>query len=361
LEALEAGGDGKLVQTLVQLNTKMAKILLTGAAGFIGLNAYKKLSQDHDVVALDNLSTFSNHQIKLSRLAHLVGNKAALWDDQSRLKNDNYTFYKTDIADKEALARIFAQHRFDAVINLAAMTGVRQSVSHPHIYEQSNIQGFTNLLEMCRIHGVKKIIYASSSSVYGGNTQIPFREDEAIDNLLNYYAVTKRMNELTAEKYSTLYEMQAIGLRFFTVYGPWTRPDMATYSFIKSILAATPITLFNHGNMERDFTYVDDIVESISQVLANMLASEATTHSIYNIGEGKPVNLREYLNIIEDKLQKKAIIQNAPMNKEEMISTFADCSKLFDFIGFKPTTTVEKGLEKTIDWFLNYQAQSKNG
>jgi len=338
----------------------MAKILLTGAAGFIGLNVYQRLFQDHEIVALDNFSSFSNHQIKLDRLTYLTGNATAEWDEEMRLKNNDHLFYKLDITDTDRLARLFAKHRFDLVINLAAMTGVRQSISNPVIYEQSNIQGFTNLLELCRIHHVGKVIYASSSSVYGGNKQTLFREDAAIDNLLNYYAVTKRMNELAAENYTTLYDMEAIGLRFFTVYGPWIRPDMATYSFIKNILEERPITLFNHGNMERDFTFVGDLVESITRVLHKMLNGETSSpHAIYNIGEGKPINLRDYLGILENIIQKKAIIETAPMNKEEMISTFADCSRLFDFIGFNPTTGVEKGLQKTADWYFSYQDREK--
>jgi len=338
----------------------MAKILLTGAAGFIGLNVYQRLFQNHEIVALDNFSSFSNHQIKLDRLSHLTGLTNIEWDEEMRLTNSDHLFYKIDITDTERLGRLFLEYQFDVVINLAAMTGVRQSITNPAIYEQSNIQGFTNLLELCRVHDVKKIIYASSSSVYGGNKQKVFREDAPIDNLLNYYAVTKRMNELAAENYANLYGIQAIGLRFFTVYGPWTRPDMATYSFIKNILEEKSITLFNHGNMERDFTFVDDIVESITRVLSKLLKGETSSpHAIYNIGEGKPVNLRDYLGILENILQKKAIIESAPMNKEEMISTFADCSRLFDFIGFKPTTTVDKGLEKTVDWYLSYQGGKK--
>jgi UDP-glucuronate 4-epimerase len=331
----------------------MAKILLTGAAGFIGYHVYQRLSHEHAIVALDSFSRHSNHQIKLDRVADLIGG-AIDWDERQQLKNDEHLFYRADISDIDALKQIFADHHFDAVIHLAAITGVRQSISEPAIYEQANVLGFINILECCRLYNVKKIIYASSSSVYGGNKETPFHEDAPIDNLLNFYAVTKRMNELAAENYSTIHHMQAVGLRFFTVYGPWTRPDMATFTFMKNILEGKPITLFNSGNMERDFTYVDDIAESISRVLSKLLQENKPFHAIYNIGEGKPVNLKEYLSILEGKLQKKAVICNAPMNKEEMITTFADCTKLFDFTGFRPATAVEQGLGKTVAWFLKY-------
>jgi UDP-glucuronate 4-epimerase len=335
----------------------MAKILLTGAAGFIGYNVYKRLISSYDIVALDSFSPFSNYQIKIARLANLTG-ASPQWDEQRRLKSAKHVFYHIDISDIESLKEIFYTHTFDAVIHLAAMTGVRQSISHPDVYEQSNILGFTNILECCRLYNVSKLIYASSSSVYGGSKETPFRENAPIGKLLNYYAVTKRENELAAERFCSMYPMLAVGLRFFTVYGPWTRPDMATYTFMKNISEGKPIVLFNGGNMERDFTFVDDIVESISRVLSKLISGHNSlpSHNIYNIGEGKPVNLKDYVAILEGYLQKKAIIESAPMNKEEMESTFADCSRLLDFIGFKPTTSAEQGLSKTVEWFLKYHS-----
>lgn len=341
---------------MVPIDKRMAKILLTGAAGFIGYNAYRQLSLDHDVVALDNFSTFSNYQIKLDRLQDLTGD-ISTWTADGKLINDKHKFYRCDIADMNQIKGLFEAHKFDIVIHLAAMTGVRQSITQPEAYKDSNITGFQNVLECCRIYDVKRLVYASSSSVYGGSTDTPFRESAVIDKLLNYYAVTKRENEQAAERYSSLYGMEVIGLRFFTVYGPWTRPDMATYTFMDNIITGKPISLFNHGNMERDFTFVGDVVESLERITMKLQGAEhAASHFIYNIGEGKPVNLRNYVQVLESKLHKKAIIENAPMNEGEMLLTFADCTRLFEFIGYKPRTTVEDGLEKTVEWFLKYRA-----
>jgi UDP-glucuronate 4-epimerase len=334
----------------------MAKVLLTGAAGFIGYHAYKKLSQGHEVVALDSFSAFSNHQIKIDRVSDVSGESLS-WDGAGKLVSNGVNFYQTDIAEMEAVSKIFLKYQFDIVMHLAAMTGVRQSITEPEQYERSNVRGFENILACCKTYGVKKLIYASSSSVYSGSSETPFKEEAPIGNLLNYYAISKHENELAAERASTKEQMQIVGLRFFTVYGPWTRPDMATYTFMENISADKPIKLFNHGNMERDFTYVGDIVESISRILTKLEHEKSTTpsHSLYNIGEGRPVNLRDYVTILESKLHKKAIIQNEPMNPREMLVTWADCSKLFDYIGFKPSVTVNEGLDKTVEWFLEYK------
>ncbi len=336
----------------------MAKILLTGVAGFIGSHVYKKLSKNNEIIAIDNLTDFSNYEIKLHRLQEL-GLQTIECSNGDKLEHSKQAISKVDITNIEKLKQFFSAHKFDVVIHLAALTGVRQSITNPSVYEQVNVTGFTNIIECCKNHDVKKIIYASSSSVYGGNLDIPFQEDASIDNLLNYYAVTKRTNELTAQNYSALYQMQVIGLRFFTVYGPWTRPDMATFSFMKNMLEGKPITLFNNGNMERDFTYIDDIIESIARVLDKLLLMEKAKsfHAVFNIGEGKPINLNEYVKILEEKMKRMAIIENAPMNKEEMLRTFADCTKLFNFIDYKPTVSVDEGLGKTVEWFLEYQRQ----
>jgi len=320
----------------------MAKILLTGVAGFIGSHLYNKLVQKHDVIAIDNLSTFSNFAIKQQRAQLLFGNN--LTDSR---------FYTIDIEDESSLNALFEKEKFEAVIHLAALTGVRESIKNPSMYEKVNVNGFLSILEACKTFNVTKLIYASSSSVYGGHKEIPFRETATIDNLLNYYAVTKRMNELAAENYANLYDINAFGLRFFTVYGPWTRPDMATYTFIKNILEGKPITLFNDGELKRDFTYVDDIILSIDLLLSKLLYdTPIEKHMIFNIGEGKPILIKEYVSLLEKFLNKKALITYAPMNKEEMVCTFADCNKLFNYIGYKPQTTVEEGLLKTVDWYL---------
>jgi UDP-glucuronate 4-epimerase len=320
----------------------MAKILLTGVAGFIGSHLYKKLMQNHHVIAIDNLTDFSNYEIKQRRAKALFG---------ERLEHPN--FFLQSINDKESLTKLFETEKFDAVVHLAAMTGVRESIKNPSIYEQVNVNGFLNILEACRKFGVNRLIYASSSSVYGGNQEIPFKETASIDNLLNYYAVTKRMNELAAENYANLYGINSIGLRFFTVYGSWTRPDMATFSFIKNISEGNPITLFNEGNLQRDFTYVDDIILSINLLLDKLLDEPiAKKHMIFNIGEGQPIIIKDFVSVLEKHLKKKAIIEFAPMNKEEMVCTFADCEKLFSYISIKPQTTIEEGLKKTVNWYL---------
>lgn len=320
----------------------MAKILLNGVAGFIGSHLYIKLMQNHHVIAIDNLTDFSNYDIKKRRAKVLFG---------ERLEHPD--FFLQSINDKESLNKLFETEKFDAVVHLAAMTGVRESIKNPSIYEQVNVNGFLNILEACRKFSVNKLIYASSSSVYGGNQEIPFKETASIDNLLNYYAVTKRMNELAAENYANLYGINSFGLRFFTVYGPWTRPDMATFSFIKNISEGKPITLFNEGNLQRDFTYVDDIVLSINLLLDKLLNEPiAKKHMIFNIGEGQPIIIKDFVSVLEKHLKKKAIIEFAPMNKEEMVCTFADCEKLFNYIGFKPQTTIEEGLKKTVNWYL---------
>jgi UDP-glucuronate 4-epimerase len=320
----------------------MAKILLTGVAGFIGSHLYKKLMQNHHVIAIDNLTDFSNYEIKQRRAKALFG---------ERLEHPNFFFQ--NINDRESLAKRFETENFDAVVHLAAMTGVRESIKKPSIYEQVNVNGFLNILEACRNFGVNRLIYASSSSVYGGNQEIPFKETVPIENLLNFYAVTKRMNELAAENYANLYGINSFGLRFFTVYGPWTRPDMATFSFIKNISEGNPITLFNKGNLQRDFTYVDDIVFSINLLLDKLLSEPIKEkHMIFNVGEGQPIIIKDFVAVLEKHLKKKAILEFAPMNKEEMVCTFADCEKLFGYTGFKPQTSIEEGLKKTVDWYL---------
>ncbi len=322
----------------------MKKILITGVAGFIGSQLYKLLESNYEIVGIDNLTPFSNYEIKLQRVKDVFG------------ESPNPSKYKImDICDRKQIDDLFEQEKFDAVIHLAAMTGVRQSITNPQIYEQVNVNGFLNILEACRKYEVKNLIYASSSSVYGGNKDIPFKETASIENLLNYYAITKRMNELAAENYANLYEINTIGLRFFTVYGPWTRPDMATYTFIKNISEGKPISLFDGGNLQRDFTYVDDITTSIKLILNKLLLNENEhRHQLFNIGGGQPVLVKEYVAMMEQLMNKKAIVVNAPMNKEEMKLTYADSKKLTYFIDKTSYTTIEIGLRKTVDWFLDY-------
>jgi UDP-glucuronate 4-epimerase len=326
----------------------MKKILITGVAGFIGSHLYKLLSSKYELIGIDNLSAFSNYDIKLDRLNDVFGDYS-----------NSAQFLEIDICDKAALEQLFSDNQFDAVIHLAAMTGVRQSIHNPEIYGQVNVNGFLNVLEVCRKRKVKKLIYASSSSLYGGNKEIPFKETAPIENLLNYYAITKRMNELAAENYANLYGISAVGLRFFTVYGPWTRPDMATYTFMKSINEGSTISLFDAGNLQRDFTYIDDITNAISLVLEKMIHQEnPSRHEVFNIGVGRPVLVKDYVAMISALMNQMAITENAPMNKEEMKITFADSQKLTRFIEKTPYTNIELGLRKTVDWFIEY---STNG
>jgi UDP-glucuronate 4-epimerase len=335
----------------------MAKILLTGAAGFIGSHVFRRMAEIHEVIAIDNLTAFSNQDIKLKRIANLTGHKPAD-GNFNKIETGNFVFSKLDILDEAALDKLFSDSHFDLVIHLAAMTGIRQSVEHPDIYEKVNVRGFYNILESCKKHGVKRLLFASSSSVYGACQDVPFTEQSNTDTPLNLYAATKKMNELMAYSYATLHHIHCIGLRFFTVYGPWTRPDMATYTFIESILNGRAIKLFNSGNMERDFTYVDDVVESIDKITLKMIQEHVDSipaFRIFNIGEGKPINLKNYLAIIESLLGKSAIIENHPLQKGEMIRTYADCSSLFAYTGFKPRIWVNEGLAETINWFNSGQ------
>ena len=334
----------------------MAKILLTGAAGFIGLHVLERISQSHEVVAIDNLSEFSNYDIKLKRLAHISGGVVS-FDNQGKLQSNNVHFLKLDILDEDQLQNLFSEEQFDMVIHLAAMTGIRLSVIQPDIYERVNVRGFFNVVECCRKFNIKKLLFASSSSVYGNNQDVPFSESTDTNMPLNLYAATKKMNELIAYSYASLYQIQSIGLRFFTVYGPWSRADMATLTFIKNIDTGIAIKLYNSGNMQRDFTFVTDIVESIQRLTDKMLSLGSTMdipYQIYNIGGGHPVNLREYVNEIENILGKKAIIENHELQKGEMLNTYSDCTLLSEYIGFRPEVHFTRGLRDTIDWYKKY-------
>ena len=335
----------------------MAKILLTGAAGFIGLHVLERMTKAHEVVAIDNLSDFSNYEIKLKRLEYASGGEVTFGSD-GRLKSSRINLLKLDILDEVRLQTLFSDEQFYMVIHLAAMTGIRQSVEQPDIYEKVNVRGFFNIIECCRKYNVKRLLFASSSSVYGNCQDVPFSESSNTDTPLNLYAATKKMNELIAHSYASLYQIQCIGLRFFTVYGPWNRPDMATFTFIKNIEAGVPIKLYNSGNMQRDFTFVSDIAESIQRLTGKMTEGNSTLaipYRIFNIGGGHPVNLLEYVSTMEALLGKKAIIENHELQKGEMLSTYADCSALFEFIGFKPVVDFTDGLAETVNWYKKHR------
>ncbi|MBU0484157.1 MAG: NAD-dependent epimerase [Proteobacteria bacterium] len=333
------------------------KVLITGGAGFIGFHLARRLLETGvRVVGIDNFNDYYDPALKHARLAQLAD-------------HDNFSHFKLDLADRSAMADLFATHRFDAVVNMAAQAGVRYSLENPHSYIDTNIVGFTNVLEGCRHSGVKHLVFASSSSVYGANTRMPFSVHDNVDHPVSLYAATKKSSELMAHAYSHLYGLPCTGLRFFTVYGPWGRPDMAYFLFTKAILAGEPINVFNHGKMKRDFTYIDDIVEGVIRVIhklpqANPLwngdspdpATSYCPYRIYNIGNNNQVELLHYIEVLEECLGKKAKKNFMPMQNGDVPATYANVDDLVRDVGFKPDTTVEAGIRLFVDWYLDYYA-----
>jgi UDP-glucuronate 4-epimerase len=331
------------------------KILVTGAAGFIGMTtSLRLLARGDTVVGLDNLNDYYAVSLKESRLARLTDHA-------------NFRFVKLDVADRAGMEALFAGEQFDKVIHLAAQAGVRYSLQNPHAYIESNLVGFTNILEGCRHNKVAHLVYASSSSVYGGNTKMPFSEHDSVDHPVSLYAATKKANELMAHTYSHLYGLPTTGLRFFTVYGPWGRPDMALFLFTKAILEGRPIDVFNHGNMQRDFTYIDDIVEGVIRVLdkdatANpdydaVTADPATSNApyrVFNIGNNNPVQLLDFIGAIEKALDRTAEKRLLPLQDGDVPATYADTSLLNDWVGFVPATPIQEGVDRFIAWYRDY-------
>lgn len=317
------------------------KVLLTGAAGFIGrATAEALLKAGHQVVAVDNLNDYYAVSLKHARLATLR--------EQPGLQ-----FYPLDVADWPALDALFAAQRPDAVIHLAAQAGVRYSIQNPHAYAQSNLLGMTHILEACRQHPVQHLVYASSSSVYGKNAKAPFAEDDRTDQPVSFYAASKKANEVMAASYSHLYQLPATGLRFFTVYGPWGRPDMAPWLFTEAILRGEPIKVFNHGRLQRDFTYIDDIAEGILRVLAQPPQGDCP-HTLYNIGNHQPVELMTFISTIEQALGREAEKIYLPMQDGDVPITYADTQKLRDAVGFSPDTPLADGMRRFVDWYRAY-------
>ena len=333
----------------------MAKILVTGAAGFIGFHFSKRLlARGDEVVGLDNLNDYYEVRLKNDRLKQLVG-------------ETGFRFVECSLEDRETVEQLFATEKFDKVINLAAQAGVRYSLKNPHAYISSNIVGFMNILEGCRRNQVKHLVYASSSSVYGANTSMPFSIHHNVDHPVSLYAATKKSNELMAHTYSSLYGLPTTGLRFFTVYGPWGRPDMALFLFTKAILEGKSIDVFNHGKMRRDFTYIDDIVEGVMRVTDNVPAASATwsgdapdpgtsyaPYRIYNIGNNNPVELMHFIETIERCLGKTAQKNLLPLQSGDVPATFADVDDLMNDVGFKPATSIEEGIGKFVTWYREY-------
>ena len=335
-------------------------ILVTGSAGFIGFHLTKKLLElGQEVIGLDNINSYYDINLKYSRNEFLV--------NLAKESNYSFNFFKKDIVDLDQLNDIFEKFDIDIVVNLAAQAGVRYSIENPHAYISSNLIGFGNILEMCRNHNVKHLVYASSSSVYGGNKKFPFSEKHIVDHPISLYAATKKSNELMAHTYSHLYNLPTTGLRFFTVYGPWGRPDMALFLFTKAILENKPIKIFNHGDMTRDFTYIDDIVESLIRVIKKIpqsdknlelknLSSERSwaPYRIFNIGNSNPTSLIDFIKAIENELGKTAAKDYYEMQPGDVSCTSADTSELEKWINFKPRTSVNHGISEFINWYKNY-------
>ncbi|OPZ29172.1 MAG: dTDP-L-rhamnose 4-epimerase [Bacteroidetes bacterium ADurb.BinA174] len=334
------------------------KILVTGAAGFIGYHVAKKLAaQGFKVVGLDNINDYYDVRLKFARLADSGIRKEKIKAGELAQSDmfSNYRFIQLDLTNRENLLSLFENEKFTHVINLAAQAGVRYSLENPFSYINSNVVGFTNLLEVCRVSGVQHLVYASSSSVYGEDTPIPYKESAQTDHPVSLYAATKKTNELLAYSYSKLYKLPATGIRFFTVYGPWGRPDMAPWLFLSAISKNNPIKVFNKGNMQRDFTYIDDVVEGVLKIIPSFPQTEIP-NTIYNMGCSSPVQLMDFIGIIEKTTEKKAILEMADMQPGDVVSTFADTSLLETEFGYKPSTSVKTGIEKFHEWFKDYEA-----
>jgi len=330
------------------------KFLVTGAAGFIGFHACKRLLEaGHEVVGIDNMNDYYDVNLKQSRL--------------DLLESPLFSFHKIDLADREGMAQLFASEKFNRVIHLAAQAGVRYSLENPFAYADSNLIGYLNILEGCRHNKVEHLLYASSSSVYGLNRKMPFSTDDSVDHPVSLYAATKKANELMAHTYSHLYGIPTTGLRFFTVYGPWGRPDMALFKFTKAMLEGKSIDVYNYGKMKRDFTYIDDIVEAIVRmqdiipqanpewtVETGSPANSSAPYRVYNIGNSSPVELMDYITALEEALGMKAEKNMMPIQPGDVLETSADTKPLYDMVGFRPQTTVRQGVKNFVDWYKAY-------
>ena len=338
------------------------KILVTGAAGFIGFHVSKKLTENgHEVIGLDNINDYYDVSLKYARLKELgVSTEEAKNFGkicQSNLKNSPLKFIRLNLEDREALPALFKDQQFDLVCNLAAQAGVRYSLENPETYVDSNIVGFLNLLECCRHHNIRHLVYASSSSVYGLNKKIPFETSDNVDHPISLYAATKKSNELMAFTYSHLYGFPTTGLRFFTVYGPWGRPDMAMFLFTEAMVKGNPINVFNNGQMERDFTYIDDIVDGVIRILEKDTQDRLNTndkYKIYNIGNNNSVKLLDFIEEIEDNLNVKAKKNMLPMQPGDVSATWANVDDLIQDYGYRPNTPIKEGVSNFISWFKKF-------
>ena len=341
------------------MELKYKKVLVTGVAGFIGFHLAKRLLKEgYQVVGIDNMNPYYEITLKEARLEMLK-------------KEQAFTFYKLDLSDRKQLGGVFDEKGFEVVVNMAAQAGVRYSIENPYAYVDSNLVGFVNLLECCRHQQVKHLVFASSSSVYGANTRMPFSVHHNVDHPVSLYAATKKANELMAHTYSHLYQLPCTGLRFFTVYGPWGRPDMALFLFTKAILEDKPIKVFNNGKMQRDFTYIDDIIEGVIRVMGRLPEANPTwnghapdpgtssaPYKVYNIGNNNPVELIKFIEVIENVLGKKARKEFMDMQPGDVAATYADVDDLMADVGFKPATPIETGIKRFVEWFKDYYQYS---
>ena len=341
------------------MELKFNRVLVTGAAGFIGFHLARRLLKDgYQVVGADNMNPYYEVALKEARL--------------EALKNEsNFTFFKLDLSDRTQLEDVFGRMGFDVVVNMAAQAGVRYSIENPYAYVDSNLVGFVNLLECCRHNQVKHLVFASSSSVYGANTKMPFSVHHNVDHPVSLYAATKKANELMAHTYSHLYRLPCTGLRFFTVYGPWGRPDMALFLFTRAILEDKPIKVFNHGKMQRDFTYIDDIIEGVVRVMGRLPeanpkwsgdapdpGTSSAPYKVYNIGNNNPVELIKFIEVIEEVLGKKANMEFMDLQPGDVVATYADVDDLIEDVGFKPETPIAIGIERFVQWFKDFYGYS---
>jgi UDP-glucuronate 4-epimerase len=341
------------------MSIEYKRVLVTGTAGFIGFHLARRLSEDGlEVVGIDNLNPYYDVGLKKARLEELDGYR-------------NFSFSKMDLSDQKGLEQLFGDNQFEVVVNLAAQAGVRYSLENPHAYVNSNLAGFVNILECCRHHKVKHLVFASSSSVYGANTKMPFSVHHNVDHPVSLYAATKKANELMAHVYSHLYGLCCTGLRFFTVYGPWGRPDMALFLFTQAILENKPIQVFNHGKMRRDFTYIDDIIEGVVRVMGRLPApnpnwsgnkpdpgTSYVPYKIYNIGNNNPVELNTFIETIENALGRQAKKKFLDLQPGDVVATYADVDDLMQDVGFKPQTPIETGIKRFVSWFKEYYGHS---
>jgi len=335
----------------------MKTVFITGVAGFIGYHLAEKLIEKNiKVVGIDNINDYYTVQLKYDRLKELGINQEFASNFGQKVLSSKHEekmiFYRMNLEDKESLAQLFKTYSFDAVVNMAAQAGVRYSIENPDAYGQSNLVGFLNILECCRNYNVKKLLYASSSSIYGNSSDVPFSTNQNVDHPISLYAATKKANELMAHAYSHLYNFQTIGLRFFTVYGPWGRPDMAMFLFTDAILNHQPLKVFNQGDLSRDFTYIDDIIQGIDKILEDKNTNEK--YQLYNIGNSKPVQLMDFIKEVELSTGEKAILEMYPMQAGDVNQTWADVQELKDKFGYNPHYPVDKGVYNFVQWYRKY-------